>query len=70
MKGDIMSTVLNSFQCDTVENNICTFSNKFLISAVERLIFELSRFPKVVVAAVNGVTSGLGKTKNKLFNIL
>ena len=63
-----MSTVLISFHCSPVENQIYTFLNNFLISAVERLIFELSRFPKVVVAAVNGVTSGLGKTKNQLFN--
>ena len=39
-------------------------------AAVERLVLALTNFPKLLVAAVNGVTAGLGVTMLPLFDIV
>ena len=41
-----------------------------MAAAVERLVLTLSTFPKLLVAAVNGDTTGLGVTLLPLFDIV
>jgi len=77
LKGVIITGVGNIF-CQGVDLNFLCNDNQDrrrnnaaqMAAAIERLVISLSNYPKLLVAAVNGVAVGLGVTILPLFDIV